>query len=413
MNIQWQELFARRVKRITGSQIRSFFSLTERPEVISFAGGFPGSDFFPREDISRTLAELVREEGRNALQYTPTEGNYELRAYLAGKMRREGAPCEIENIIIVDGAQQGLDLLFRIMVNHGDPVLVEEPSYIGAMGAIQSYGGVPTGIAMDSNGPLPEAMEKAILSLQKQGKKPKLFYTVSNFQNPTGYTTVIERRRSILELADRFNLVIIEDNPYGELNYESEPVPASYKSLDPDGRVIYLGSYSKTFIPGIRIGWMAGEVTLLEKVILAKQTTDLCSSSLGQRLVYRLSHEGYVDNHVCRLINLYRKKRDTMLEAMERSFPPEISFTRPSGGFFIWVSFPAGFPPARELLNMALERKVAFVHGEGFFSGGGGTHTARFSFSQPGADDIARGIERLGKILFEFGASATGRAAGC
>lgn len=413
MNIQWQDLFARRVKRITGSQIRSFFRLTERPEIISFAGGFPGSDFFPRADISRTLAELVKEEGCYALQYAPTEGSYELRSYLSGKMRREGASCEIENIIITDGAQQGLDLLCRILVTHGDPVLVEEPAYIGGMGAIQSYGGLPVGIEVDSEGLIPGLMERTIQKLHGQGKPPKLLYTVSNFQNPTGYTTTVERRRAILDLAARFGLVIIEDNPYGELNYETEPVPDSYKALDRHGRVIYLGSYSKTFIPGIRVGWMAGDPALLEKVILAKQTTDLCSSSLGQRLAYRLSHEGYVDGHVRRLIELYRQKRDAMLEGMDRCFPPRVSFTRPGGGFFVWVSFPEEFPPARDLLNMALERKVAFVHGEGFYSNSGGTHTARFSFSQPCADDIVKGITILGNLFCEINDTITRRAAGC
>lgn len=411
MTINWQEFFAGRAKRITGSQIRNFFLLTERPEVISFAGGFPGSDFFPREDIARTLAELVKEDGRYALQYAPTEGNYELRTYLAGKMRREGSPCEVENIVIIDGAQQGLDLLCRILVNPGDPVLVEEPAYIGGMGAIQSYGGAPAGITMDADGPIPEVMEKTVQKLAGQGISPKLFYTVSNFQNPTGYTTSLARRQAVLELASRYNLIILEDNPYGELNYEGD-VPPSYKSLDREGRVIYLGSYSKTFIPGIRIGWMAGAVPLLNKVTLAKQTTDLCSSSLGQRLAYRLSQEGYVDRHVGRLVGLYRKKRDTMVAAMEQFFPPEIGFTRPKGGFFIWVSFPPDYPPASELLTIALERKVAFVHGEGFFSNGGGTHTARFSFSQPGLDDIHKGIGRLGDLFHQLRKEAPRKAAG-
>jgi DNA-binding transcriptional MocR family regulator len=411
MTIEWQEFYAGRVKRITGSQIRNFFRLTERPEVISFAGGFPGSEFFPREDIARTLAELVREEGRYALQYGPTEGNYELRAYLAGKMRREGSPCELENIIITDGSQQALDLLCRILVDPGDPVLVEEPAYIGAMGAIQSYGGAPAGITMDPDGPLPDVMERTLQQLALQGKNPKLFYTVSNFQNPTGYTTSLARRRAVLELANRYNLLIIEDNPYGELVYEGE-VPPTYKSLDRSGRVIYLGSYSKTFIPGIRIGWIAGAAPLLEKVVLAKQTTDLCSSSLGQRLAYALSQKGYVDAHVKRLVGQYRQKRDAMLGAMDQYFPPEIGFSRPKGGFFVWVSFPAHYPPANDLLMLALERKVAFVHGEGFFSNGGGTHTARFSFSQPGLEDIVKGIDRLGELFEQVGQKTLRRAAG-
>ncbi|MEW5785577.1 MAG: PLP-dependent aminotransferase family protein [Bacillota bacterium] len=411
MDLNWQELYAGRAQRITGSQIRHFFSLTERPEVISFAGGFPGSDFFPREDIARVLAELVQQEAGYALQYAPTEGNYDLRAYLAEKMCREGACCETANILIVDGSQQGLDLLCRILVNPGDPVLVEEPAYIGGMGAIQSYGGVPNGIPMDTDGPLPEIMEKIILKLKKQDRAPKLFYTVTNFQNPSGSTTSLPRRQAILELAERYNLVIIEDNPYGELCYEGT-VPPSYKSLDTTGRVVYLGSYSKTFIPGIRIGWMAGALPLLEKITLAKQTADLCSSSLGQRLAYRLSREGYVDCHVKQLVGYYREKRDAMVEAMERCFPPEVVFNRPSGGFFIWVVFPSYYPPARELLTLALERQVAFVHGEGFFNNRGGTHGARFSFSQPGPREIDTGISRMGELLYRVRDQGARMAAG-
>ena len=399
MEINWQELFARRAKRITGSQIRQFFSLTEQPEVISFAGGFPGSTFFPRDDISRATAELVKEDGRYALQYAPTEGNYELRTYLAGKMRREGASCEVENIIVVDGSQQGLDLLCRILVNPGDPVLVEEPAYIGGMGAIKSYGGLPVGVAMDADGAIPEAMEKTILKLKKQGQYPKVFYTVPNFHNPTGYTVSLERRQKIMELARSYNLIIFEDNPYGELCYEGE-VPPSYMSLDRDGRVAYLGSYSKTFIPGIRIGWAAGAAVLIEKICLAKQTADLCSSSLGQRLAYRLSLEGYVDRHVKRLVGLYRQKRDAMLASMEQYFPDDISFSRPKGGFFVWVTFPEDVS-ARQVLIKAIERKVAFVDGAGFFVNGNGKNTARFAFSEASPEKIIQGITILGEVLHE------------
>ena len=293
---------------------------------------FSTSDFFPREEIGRVLGELACAENSHALQYAPTEGNHDLRAYLAAKIRCAGSACHIDNIIITNGSQQGLDLLCRILVNPGDPVLVEEPAYVGGMGAIKSYGGVPAGIPMDGEGPLPAAMEKTILKLERQGRHPRLFYTVTNFHNPTGYTTSLARRKAILALAEDYNIVIIEDNPYGELCYEGT-VPPNYQALDRSGRVIYLGSYSKIFIPGIRIGWMAAPQAVIEKVCLAKQTADLCSNSLGQRLAYRLSAEGFIDRHVKKLICFYRKNRDAMLETMERCFPPEINFTRPQGGF--------------------------------------------------------------------------------
>ncbi len=401
MEMVWSEMFARRMGRVKGSQIRNFFRLTERPEVISFAGGFPDSDYFPREDISRAVSELIEEEGRYALQYTPTEGNYELRIFMARKMRGEGVLCEAEDVVVTSGTQQALDLLSRVLINSGDSVLVEEPAYIGGMGAIKSSGGEPIGIPMDEDGVCPKKMEKALLKLQSEGKSAKMFYTVPNFNNPTGYLTTEERRRKVLELASRFNFIILEDNPYGELCYDGV-VPPSYKSLDRESRVIYIGSYSKIFIPGIRVGWVVAAPEVVEKLVLLKQSADLCSGSLGQRLVYRMALDGYVDENLSKLICLYRQKRDTLLYSMKQFFPPEIQYTRPQGGFFVWVKFPGYYPPADEILAGAIERKVAFVHGEGFFSNGGGSHTARFSFSQPTVEDIHKGISRLGDLFADI-----------
>lgn len=411
MSIKWDNYFAERTRHITGSQIRQFFSLTERPEVISFAGGFPGNDFFPREHIARALAELAVDESGQALQYGPTEGSYDLRELIAEKMRHEGAACQADNLVITDGSQQGLDLLSRILVNPDQPVLVEEPAYIGGMSALKSYGGIPKGIEMDSDGPIPEKMEEIIFKLSKQGQSPQVFYTVPNFQNPTGLTTSLKRRYEILDIASRYNLVILEDNPYGPLCYEGE-VPPSYFSLDREERVIYLGSYSKVLLPGIRIGWLAGPKPLIDKATLAKQTADLCSSSLGQQLVCFLSRNGYLDRHIVRLSELYREKRNAMVEAMKQYFPAGIKFNIPRGGFFIWVSFPEYYPPSREMLELSLKRNVAFVHGEGFSSSGGGRYSARFSFSQPDIEDISRGIKVLGELLHEIESSSSLKAAG-
>ncbi len=399
MTIEWQQSYAERTRHMQGSQIRQYFALTERPEVISFAGGFPGNEFFPSDDIASALARLVKKESKLALQYTSTEGHFDLRNYLAGKMNSNGASINADHIIITDGSQQGIDLLSRVLINSGEAVLVEEPAYIGGMGAIKSYGGVPVGIPMDKKGPLPGKMEEIIIDQIKKGNRPKVFYTVPNFQNPTGITTSAERRRAILDLAYRYNIIIIEDDPYGELCYEGS-VPESYMSIDKNEHVIYLGSYSKILIPGIRIGWMAGPRPLIEKVSLAKQTTNLCSSSLGQQLAFRLSEEGYVDRHINKLIGLYRNKRDIMLKAMKQHFPSDVAFTKPEGGFFVWVKFPDYYPSSKEILDYALQHNVAYVHGEGFFSNSdGGSHGARFSFSQPTSEQISRGIATLGKIL--------------
>ncbi len=403
MSISWPNYFASRASSITGSQIRQYFSLTERPEVISFAGGFPDSDIFPQEKITMTLSRMIEEEAGRAMQYGPTEGHLELRRHLAEKNSRSDKTCTVDNVIITDGSQQGLDLLCMILLDPGDPVLVEEPAYIGGMSAIKSYGGIPVGIAMDNEGPVPAAMENAILKLRKKGKSPKFFYTVPNFQNPTGLTTGLNRRREILAVASRYSMAVVEDDPYGELCYEGE-VPSSYFDIDNHDRVIYLGSYSKVLIPGIRIGWMTGPEPLIEKITLAKQSSDLCSSSLGQQLAYRLSREGFIARHIEDLKYAYRKKRDAMVESMERCFPEDIVYNRPRGGFFVWVNFPGRYPASTGLLDMALRRNVAFVPGEGFSSCGTCTHSARFSFSQPGCKEIVAGVERLGRLFQEVGA---------
>jgi len=411
MSVEWSNFFSRRTKNITGSQIRQFFALTEKPEVISFAGGFPGNEFFPQEEIASSLAHLVREDSTQALQYSPTEGSYELRKVLSEKMSRDGKLCDVENLIITDGSQQGLDLLARIFINSGEPVLVEEPAYIGGMSAFKSYGGITVGIDMDDEGPVPSSLEQAIKKHSSEGKRPKLFYTVPNFHNPTGITTSLKRRFEILAIASHYDLAIIEDNPYGDLYYDQD-VPLSYKALDREDRVIYLGSYSKILIPGIRIGWLAAPGPIVEKISMAKQTADLCSSSLGQQLAYRLSREGYVEKHIFNLRNMYRAKRDAMLSAMDRYFPAGIEYSRPGGGFFIWVNFPSYYPSSKELLEMALQQNVAFVHGEGFSSNGGGLHSARFSFSQPCINDINFGIKVLGEIFWEIEASCRVKVAG-
>lgn len=411
MGIEWSSFFAERTKYITGSQIRQFFALTERPEVISFAGGFPGNDFFPSEDIAQTLAQLVREESQQSLQYGPTEGSYELRKLIAKKMTLEGASCEVDNLMIIDGSQQGLDFLGRILVNEEEPVLVEEPAYIGGMSAIKSYGGAACGIEMDNEGPLPEKMITRIKQLISEGKKPKVFYTVPNFQNPTGTTTSLKRRLEILKIASHYNLLIIEDNPYGPLCYEGE-VPPSYFSLDTEDRVIYLGSFSKILIPGIRIGWIAASKELIEKVSMVKQTADLCSSTLGQQLACCLSRDSYIDMHTRKLTELYRKKRDAMIKSMDRYFPPNIEYNKPKGGFFIWVTFPDHYPDSNKLLQLALYKNVAFVHGEGFFSNGGGKKSARFSFSQPSLEEIKKGIKILGELFYDIEGGSSLQAVG-
>lgn len=398
MPMSWEMLYAERTSRMKNSEIREFFKLTERPDVISFAGGFPSPKCFPKELIAQVLKELVLEEGPSVLQYGPTEGNNMLRLWLARKMEREGISASEDNILITNGSQQGLDLLGKVLLNPNDLVVVEEPGYVGGLGAISNYQGNILPIPIDEEGLCTPLLEKKLKQLRLEQKKVKLVYVVPNFQNPTGVTMSLSRRQHLLRLASNYNFIIIEDNPYGELRYEGEAIP-SLKSMDKEGRVIYLGSFSKIFTPGIRVGWITAESRLIEKLIAAKQATDLCSNTLGQRLALYFSEKGLIEEGLQGLISYYRGKRDLMLASMEEYFPAGINWTRPAGGFFIWVTFPTSMN-ARSLLLKSLEKiKVAFVDGAGFFTGGYGQNTARFSFSEASPEEIREGIARLGGLL--------------
>ncbi|MCR3920923.1 MAG: PLP-dependent aminotransferase family protein [Firmicutes bacterium] len=395
--MNFEQLYADRAQCMKTSAVREFFKLTEQPDVMSFAGGFPSADFFPMEKVTEVLRDLIAEEGKFALQYGPTEGNLELRQYLAEKMTREGSPCTAEHIIITNGSQQGMDLISKVFVNPGDVVIVEEPGYVGGLGAIYNYEADRISIPVDDDGIRVDLLAARLRKLHSEGRTPKFIYLVPNFQNPTGCTMNLARRIKMLALAREYNFLIVEDNPYGEIRFEGQAVQ-SMRSMDTDGRVIYLGSFSKTFSPGIRVGWMLAEPELIQKVACAKGSTDLCSNSLGQRMAYRFAASGYIELHVSSLISRYKARRDLMLSCMEKNFPADVTWTHPKGGFFIWVTLPDGMT-ARQLLLKSIERKVAFVDGAGFFVNGKGENTARFSFSEAAPDKIIEGIAILGEIM--------------
>jgi len=395
--MNFELLYADRARCMKTSAVREFFQLTEQPDVMSFAGGFPSADFFPMEKIKEVLTALIAEEGKFALQYGATEGYGKLREYIAEKMTREGAPCTAEQVLITNGSQQGMDLVSKLFVNTGDVVLVEEPGYVGGLGAIHSYEADRVPVPLDDDGIRTDLLAVRLRKLQMEGRLPKFIYLVPNFQNPTGVCMSLERRKELLALARQYNFLILEDNPYGELRYEGEAIP-SIKSMDTEGRVIYLGSFSKTFCPGIRVGWLVAEPEIIAKLSSAKGSTDLCSNSLGQRLAYRFAASGYIEEHVATLLPRYRERRDLMLDCMKKYFPPTVKWTQPQGGFFIWVTFPEGIS-AREILLKAIERKVAFVDGAGFYVNENGKNTARFSFSEAAPEKIERGIAILGEIL--------------
>lgn len=400
MTVSWEKFYADRTGCIRPSEIREFFKLTEKPEVVSFAGGFPSPCCFPVEKISQVLGELVLKEGAASLQYGPTEGNNELRCHLAEKMNSEGIDADSENIIVTNGSQQGLDLISKILIDPNDYVITEEPGYVGGLGAVTNYQGSVIPIPVDEQGLSTEKLEDKLGEMGEEVKKIKFAYVVPNFQNPTGAVLSLERRRHLLQLAHKYDFIIIEDNPYGEISFNETHLP-SIKSMDTEGNVIYLGSFSKIFVPGIRVGWAVAEKEFIERLIAAKQATDLCSNTLGQRLVlYFISH-GLLDAHVNEAIDYYKQKRDLMLNYMEQHFPQEMYWTVPQGGFFIWVTFPDKLKAREILLKSLEEKKVAFVDGSGFFTNGGGKNTARFSFSEASPEEIKEGISKLGELLQE------------
>lgn len=411
MAVQWDELFSERARQMKASEIREAFKLTECPEVISFAGGFPGPEYFPAAQAAELVRELLTDQGEVALQYGPTDGIAELRQLVARRMTEQGMPAEPEEILLTTGSQQALDLVAKVLVDPGDLVLVEKPGYIGGLGAIASYQARMWGIPMDGDGLRVDLLAEELASRAVQGQsQPKLLYTVATFHNPTGSSLSLKRRRQLLELAERYNFLIVEDNPYGELYFGAKPYP-TLRSLDQTGRVIYLGSFSKVFLPGLRVGWVTAPTPLLRKLSIAKQSADLCSGTLGQKLIAEFIRRGLLEPHIQRLRPLYRAKRDAMLEALERYAPPGVSWTRPEGGFFVWLTLPPEVD-ARLMLTEALEERVAYVSGGPFHIDGSGQNTIRLAYSQCRTEQIAEGIRRLCRVIGRWVERTSGPVAG-
>lgn len=397
--VDWDRLFADRVQTMRASVIRDLFRLTEKAEIISFAGGFPGPESFPSRAVAEVAEWVVTKESALALQYGPTEGFAELRGFIAAQMASESIPLGPEAVLITNGSQQALDLLSKLFLNPGDEVIVELPGYVGGIGAFLNYQARPLGIPVDAEGLQVDRLADLLAKRRRTcGPIPKLAYVVPNFQNPTGVTLSLDRRRALVELAVEFGFLIIEDNPYGEIRFEGSAVP-HIKSFDPDGHVVYLGSYSKSFLPGFRLGWVAADPAVTAKLVVAKQATDLCSGSFGQRVICECLRRGVLPAHTAGLVELYRGKRDTMLAALAAHFPTGVAWTRPAGGFFIWVTLPPGVDAAALLPLAVAEEGVAYVSGGAFHVDGSGKNTLRLAYSQADEARIEEGIARLGRFL--------------
>jgi 2-aminoadipate transaminase len=393
MPIPWQKLYAARTERMRTSDIREILKVTAQPDVISLAGGLPAPELFPVDEYRRAFEWVLETDGPQALQYGPSEGYRPLRELLASRLTAFGIKAEGDDVLITNGSQQALDLIGKVLLDPGDAVLVENPTYLGALQAFNQYQPTYVAVGMDDNGMLVDEVEEA---LANNRGRIKFIYALPNFQNPTGRSMSLERRKRLVALAHQFGVPIVEDDPYGELRYEGSHIP-SLKSLDPEC-VIYLGTFSKILAPGFRLGWIVASGEAQETLLHAKQPSDLHTGMAQQMATWQVARDGFVDLHVERIKDFYRERRDVMLLALEEHFPADARFTRPAGGLFVWAELP-GFIDTRELLLDAVQERVAFVPGQGFHSDQSGTNTMRLNFSNVPPDKLREGVRRLGKAV--------------
>jgi len=386
--------FADRMSQIRPSTIRQILKVTEQPDIISFAGGLPAPECFPVQEIATSVERVLRDSGAQALQYAVTEGYAPLRERFAAEMATRGVACTSQEILITTGSQQALDLIGKVFLNPGDCVLTETPTYLAAIQAFQAYGVRFVSAITDQNGLVPERLEELILR-----ERPKLLYTIPNFQNPTGVTLSAERRQRILEIAARHGVVIVEDDPYGKLRYSGTDIP-SIKSHDTENAVIYVSTVSKTVTPGLRIGWVTAHESILNHLVVAKQAADLHASNLDQRIVDRYFADFDNNQHIERIRQIYGTRFACMNQALEEFMPEGFHWTRPEGGMFLWVTAPTHVN-TQQMLASAIERKILYVPGRDFFPNGGGDHFMRLNFSNASEENIRLGISRLADLVRE------------
>ena len=398
---RYASLFASRTRVMKSSAMRDLMAITARPEVISLAGGLPDTTTFPAATLAEVTTRVALESSARALQYGPTDGLLETKRCIATVMAAEGEGMRVDpdDMVVTSGGQQVIDLVTKALIDPGDVVVAEAPTYPGAVPVFSSYQADVVQVEMDSDGMRIDLLEETLERLEREGRRPKFVYTIPSFQNPSGVTMSIERRRRLVEVAHERELLVLEDNPYALLRYEGSPVPTLH-ALDGGVFVMYLGTFSKILSPGIRLGWVVAPPPVLEKINLGKQAADLCTSTLSQLMVAAYFEQGRWDDYVASLNEIYRARRDTMLDALAEFFPPQAEWTRPAGGLFIWVTLP-DFIDTTDLLARALRDNVAFVPGEGAYLDGRGRNAMRLNFSGSGEDDIREGIRRIGKVVSE------------
>ena len=373
------------------SQIRDLLSVATRPEIISFAGGFPNPQTFPLEELKQIMQEVLDKEGNAALQYGSTDGVTSLRQEISKLYKREeGLDIPVKNILITTASQQALDLISRIFINPGDVIVCGLPSYLGALQAFWSYQGQPYGLRHNLG------LDEACNVLCATGKKPKFLYSIPDFQNPSGETMTIEEREYAIEVAQKYDLLIVEDTPYKNIRFSGKSLPSMY-SMDPE-RVVMLGTFSKTFVPGFRLGWVVAPDNIIERLIVAKQSADLCTPAFSQLVAAKYLASGAYDRNLKKTCELYKRKKDLMIQAFEDFMPVGVKWTNPDGGLFLFLKLPKEYD-TRELFDIAIKENVAFVIGEAFHCDGSGKNTMRLNFSFASDEQIVEGVKRLANAI--------------
>jgi 2-aminoadipate transaminase len=396
--VNLERLYSDRAGKMKKSVIRELLKVTQDPEIISFAGGLPNPDSFPINDLEGIISQVMSKYGKKALQYGTTKGLKELRDILAERSYKDGIKnITGENIIITSGSQQALDSIGKLFLNPGDTAMVGLPTYLGGINAFRSYECNLEGIQLDKDGMRIDILEERIKELLKEKYIPKFIYTVPTFQNPAGVIMPESSRKKIVDIANEYDLLIIEDDPYGKLNYDT-PHVKPIKAFDDEGRVIYLSTFSKILSPGFRLAWTIASDELARKIEICKQALDLCTNTFTQYIACEFMRQGSLDLHIMKINEMYKPKRDLMMEKMEQYFPEGYVCNKPKGGMFAWVTLPEGIDTEIMFLE-AIKHKVAYVHGKAFHVDGGGERSMRLNFSYSTNQQIEEGMKRLGKVI--------------
>jgi 2-aminoadipate transaminase len=397
------KLYSERTHSMKASEIRELLKLTEKPNIISFAGGLPNPSTFPVKEVEEATHRVLRDHAKSALQYSTTEGVTILREAVADHLRKDGMDVHPDQVLITNGSQQGLDLLGRVFLDKGDTIIVANPTYLGALQSFNYFGAKYATAESDGDGIIPESVEQCLADLKRKGIRAKFLYVVSTFANPTGTTVSLARRKRLLELAHEHDLLIIEDDPYGKLRFDGTAIPTMHSMDKKEGRVVYLGTFSKILVPGFRLAWSVAPMDVTRKMVISKQSVDLCTNAFTQYIAADLLAGGLIDRHLPQIISLYRGKRDIMLKAMDKHFPKEgTSWTKSQGGLFTWAEMPKHVNTI-QMLEAAVKKDVAYVPGKSFYPDPKeGFNTMRLNFSHPTDEKIQVGVERLGNLMQEW-----------